>query len=155
MQTELFVGVLAAPAEPKRRATRLPIDRVVVATGLAFETWVSYPARTVNAEDGLRVEFSVPVHMDLVRLVPTDKREILCKYRVRKGFAWGGLGRAAKVKVEGDLCEGPRGGKYLHCREVTILEAHPIKGEMLSKSMMRKLEKKALNRNGAPDALQV
>lgn len=151
MQIELFDPSSTGPPDRAKtggpmgkRAKRTPAERTVVAAALRIDTWVSYPARTVNAEDGLRVEFSVPVSLDLQTWVGVEKREIGCKYRVRKGFAWGGLGRGARVVMEADLCRGPRGGYYLHCKDVAIVEPHPLKGEMLSKSMMRQLEKKAI-----------
>ncbi|WP_375445781.1 hypothetical protein [uncultured Fibrella sp.] len=111
-----------------------------------FETWVSYPARAVNAEDGLRIEFSVPVHSDLQTAMKNpDKREILCKYRVRKGFLWGQLGRNARVKIEATLVDGARGGQHLHCSTVEILEGKPrtTKADPIARRMEKKLAKQA------------
>jgi hypothetical protein len=150
MQTELFpcvdsptTAINAAPAR-KRRAIREPAERTVLGH-FVFDSWVSYPARTVQAEDGLRVEFSVPVHSDLLEIVNNpNKRELLCKYRVRKGFKWGELGRMAEVRIEADLSQGPKGGLYLHCKTVEILKPAAINGPKLSRSLIKKLEKKAL-----------
>ncbi|MEZ0484328.1 hypothetical protein [Fibrella aquatica] len=111
-----------------------------------FETWVSYPARAVNAEDGLRIEFSVPVHSDLQAAMKNpEKREILCKYRVRKGFLWGQLGRNARVKVEATIVDGARGGQHLHCSAVDILEgkARTAKADPAARRMEKKLAKAA------------
>ncbi|GAB3753871.1 hypothetical protein [Spirosoma pomorum] len=152
MQTELFptTAAKAVPARTrKRRAIREPAERTILGH-FVFDSWVSYPARTVNADDGLRVEFSVPVHSDLLEAVNNpDKRELLCKYRVRKGFKWGELGRMAEVHIEADLSKGPKGGMYLHCKSVEILKPAAIGGPKLSRSLMKKLEKKAMSKQPA------
>ncbi|OIN55637.1 hypothetical protein [Arsenicibacter rosenii] len=114
-----------------------------------IETWVSYPARTVNAEDGLRVEFSIPVHMDLLPFMNGPRTQLLCKYRVRKGFTWGQLGNQAHVRIKGYVETGNRGGQYFHCKEVEILEGKPINNaDKATKRMVRRMEKAA----GVPDA---
>jgi len=145
MQVELFPAATAPEPAVKRRkkAVKPIVDRSVLGT-FTFETWVSWPARTVNAEDGLRVEFSVPVHLDLLEAVNSpDKTEILCKYRVKKGFKWGDLGRRAGVKVEADLCQGPKGGLYLHCKSVEILQPVAITQVKPTKSQLKKWAKSA------------
>lgn len=112
---------------------------------ITFETWVSYPARTVNAEDGLRIEFSVPVHLDLQpHITDPTRTEILCKYRVRYGFKWGQLGRQASVKVSGYVETGPRGGQYFHCKSVEILAGKPRpKTDPAVKRLEKRLAKQA------------
>ncbi len=150
MQIELFTspGVATSPAQPekpkrKKRARREIVEPVSLGL-FSFETWVSYPARAVNAEDGLRIEFSVPVHSDLLAAVGEEKKEITCKYRVRKGFLWGGMGRRADIRIEAHLTAGPRGGFYLHCKQVDILKPVPIRGEALPK-FLKKLNKQIRN----------
>lgn len=111
-----------------------------------FETWVSYPARAVNAEDGLRIEFTVPVHSDLVPVMKNpDKREILCKYRVRKGFLWGQLGRNATVRIEATVVDGARGGQHLHCTSVEILSGTPrtAKADPAARRQEKRMAKQA------------
>lgn len=156
MQTTLFATPAADTAKSSKPARKKaataqktsvlpkpePTERTVLGH-FTFETWVSYPARTVNADDGLRVEFTVPVHTVLLPVVGTEKREILCKYRVRRGFTWGQLGRKASVRIDADLCQGKRGGLWLHCQNVDILEGQRLHGEKLSKSLLKKLEKAA------------
>jgi hypothetical protein len=129
MQIELFQVAPAVPgqATTARKRKPSPQNEPTSKGFFTFETWVSWPARAVNADDGLRIEFSVPVHFDLLEAVNNpDKREITCKYRVRQGFKWSGLGRQASVKIEAHLTEGPKGGLYLHCKNVEILEPKPI-----------------------------
>ncbi len=111
-----------------------------------FETWVSYPARAVNAEDGLRVEFTIPVHSNLVAAMKNpEKREILCKYRVRKGFLWGQLGRNATVRIEATLVDGARGGQHLHCSNVEIVTGVPrvAKADPAARRQEKRLAKAA------------
>ena len=112
---------------------------------ISFETWVSYPARTVNADDGLRVEFSVPVHMDLQPHISDPARtDILCKYRVRAGFKWGQLGRQASIKVTGYVETGPRGGQYFRCKSVEIIQGQRINNsDAATKRMVANMAKKA------------
>ncbi len=142
MQIELFALPDPVPVEkPKRKRAKRAIIEPVSLGKYSFDTWVSYPARAVNAEDGLRIEFSVPVHSDLLEAVNNpEKTEIVCKYRVRAGFKWGGLGRRADVRIEAHLTQGPKGGLYLHCKNVEILNPVPIKGEPLP-SFLRKMNK--------------
>ncbi|WP_288425897.1 hypothetical protein [uncultured Spirosoma sp.] len=155
MQIELFTSTPAPPEKPARKKRRSagrkrreivePPGGPAVSLGLfSFETWVSYPARAVNAEDGLRIEFSVPVHSDLLAAVGEEKKEITCKYRVRKGFLWGGMGRRADIRIEAHLTAGPRGGLYLHCKQVDILKPVPIRGEALPK-FLKNLNKQIRN----------
>lgn len=146
MQIELFTSTPAPPEKPARKKRKRREIVEPVSLGLfSFETWVSYPARAVNAEDGLRIEFSVPVHSDLLAAVnDPEKKEITCKYRVRKGFLWGGMGRRASIRIEAHLTAGPRGGLYLHCKQVDILGPVPIRGEALPK-FLKKLNKQIRN----------
>lgn len=147
MQIELFTTPPSAgqATTPHRRSKRKkreiiePPGGPAVSLGIyRFETWVSYPARAVNADDGLRIEFSVPVHSDLLDAVGNpEKTEITCKYRVRKGFLWGGLGRQASIRIEAHLTAGPRGGLYLHCKQVDILKPVKIKGEPLPRFLKK------------------
>lgn len=146
MQIELFTNPPVEAASPKRKKRQRREIVEPVSLGLfSFETWVSYPARAVNAEDGLRIEFSVPVHSDLLAAVGNpEKTEITCKYRVRKGFLWGSMGRRASIRIEAHLTAGPRGGLYLHCKQVDILSPVKIRGEALPK-FLKKLNKQIRN----------
>lgn len=111
---------------------------------ITIETWVSYPARTVNAEDGLRVEFSIPVHMDLLPFMNAPRTQILCKYRVRKGFTWGQLGNQSHIRITGYVETGNRGGQYIHCKTVDILAGTPVNNaDKATKRMVTKLAKQA------------
>jgi hypothetical protein len=96
---------------------------------ITFETWVSYPARAVNRPDGsLGLQFSVPVHVDLVPLLnDAQKTHISCEARVRAGLRWSQLGRDARVKLTGHVRTGPRGGQYFHCTEVEIIQPVPVR----------------------------
>lgn len=108
---------------------------------MTITTYVSYPARPVHAKDGLRVEFTIPVHSEMLSMVPNGKATITCKCRVWKGFKWGQLGSGAELKLVGQLVAGPRGGMYLMCSAVEILKGVPISGPKLPKSIISKLEK--------------
>lgn len=113
-------------------------------TLISLETWVSYPARTANTDDGLRVEFSIPIHMDLLPFMNASRTQILCKYRVRKGFTWGQLGNQAHIRIKGYVETGPKGGQYFHCKEVEILAGQPINNaDKATKSMVKRMEKAA------------
>ncbi|QMW04049.1 hypothetical protein [Spirosoma foliorum] len=145
MQVELFPAATAPEpaAKSRKKAASIPVNRSVLGT-FSFDSWVSYPARAVNAEDGLRIEFSVPIHSDLVAAINNpDKTEILCKYRVKKGFKWGELGRRATIKIEADLSQGPKGGLYLHCKSVEILNPVAINSSKPSSAQLKKWAKAA------------
>ncbi|MVM37223.1 hypothetical protein GO730_05610 [Spirosoma sp. HMF3257] len=147
MQVELFSASTAPePAvKSRKKAVKKVVERSVIGS-FTFDSWVSWPARAVNAEDGLRIEFSVPVHSDLVAAVNNpDKTEILCKYRVKKGFRWGELGRRASVKIEAELSQGPKGGLYLHCHNVEILQPVAINNAKPSSAQLKKWAKAAVS----------
>ncbi|UHG93406.1 hypothetical protein [Spirosoma oryzicola] len=153
MQTELFAiptpgvdspSVVTPDPSPKKKQKKRPKREIVEPVSLgffSFDTWVSYHAQRAWDNDGLRVNFTVPVHSDLLEAVNNpEKTEITCKYRVRKNFLWGGLGKMAKVHIEAHLTQGPKGGLYLHCKHVEILEPVPIKGEPLP-GFLKKMNK--------------
>ena len=105
-----------------------------------FDAWVSFKARTVQADDGLRVEFAVhiPSEMNSVLITKPDQFYITCKYRVRKGFQWGQLGRHAEVRVTAWIETGKRGGQWLHCTDVQIIKGVQIEKPAPLPKFMRK-----------------
>lgn len=119
-----------------------PQEQTVEKPTFLLETHVSYRARAVNAPDGLRIEFTVPVHSDLLPyMTDPERRTIPVKARCWKGFKWGQLGQGADVRLHAVLDTGTRGGQYLYCDKVEIIKGVPRNGPKLPKSIIRNLEK--------------